>query len=142
MDGPDGQALPSPGKERSLLALLLLNANGPVSSDLAISALWEGETAPATAAKSVQVYVSRLRKVLGQERLATAASGYVLRVEPGELDVERFEQLAREGARSLASDQPAGAEATLSAALEPNRDRREPVDLRRGARVLGVGRAC
>jgi branched-chain amino acid transport system substrate-binding protein len=118
VDGPDGQALPSPGKERALLALLLLNANAPVSSDLAISALWEGEAAPATAAKSVQVYVSRLRKTLGQERLTTATTGYVLRVEPGELDVERFEQLAREGGGALAADEPSRAEATLSAALE------------------------
>src|ERR671915_410423 len=51
-------------KQRSLLAILLLHANEVVSSDRLIGELW-GETPPVTAAKSVQVYVSRLRKELG-----------------------------------------------------------------------------
>ena len=52
------------GKQRSLLALLLLHANEVVSSEQLVHELW-GERPPATAAKSVQVYVSSLRKVLG-----------------------------------------------------------------------------
>ena len=79
-------------KPRSLLALLLLHANEVVSADRLIDQLW-GDEPPATAAKSVQVHVSRLRKELGEGRLVTRAPGYLLQVEPSELDLARFEQL-------------------------------------------------
>jgi DNA-binding SARP family transcriptional activator len=93
-------------KQRSLLAVLLLHANELVSTDVLIDRLW-GAAPPATAAKSVQVYVSRLRKVLGGGRLATHGRGYVLHVEPSELDLARFEQLA-EDARRAPPDLAAG----------------------------------
>ena len=80
-------------KPRALLAVLLLNANRVVSRDDLVDALW-GERAPGTAQKALQVYVSQLRKSLGRERILTRALGYELRVEPGELDLERFMQLA------------------------------------------------
>jgi DNA-binding SARP family transcriptional activator len=86
-------------KQRSLLAVLLLHANEVVSTDRLIDELWGGEP-PATAAKSVQVYVSRLRKELGEGRLVTRAPGYVLHVDPAELDLARFEQLLGEARRS------------------------------------------
>jgi DNA-binding SARP family transcriptional activator len=86
-------------KQRSLLAVLLLNANQLVSADRLIDELW-GQTPPRTASKGVQVYVSRLRKELGGEgRLATQAPGYILRVDPSELDLARFEQLLDEASR-------------------------------------------
>ena len=72
-------------KQRSLLAVLLLRANQAVSSDRLIDELWGGSP-PATAGKIVQVYVSRLRKQLGEARLLTRASGYLLRVDPAEAD--------------------------------------------------------
>src|SRR5215217_4120155 len=83
------------GKQRALLAVLLLHANEVVSIDRLLDDLW-GSSPPATAAKSIQLYVSRLRKVLGDGRLATRAPGYVLQVERSELDVARFEQLDAE----------------------------------------------
>jgi DNA-binding SARP family transcriptional activator len=86
-------------KQRSLLAMLLLQANELVSTDRLIDQLW-GATPPATCAKSIQVYVSRLRKQLGDQRLATQAPGYVLHVEPSELDLARFAQLADEARRA------------------------------------------
>ena len=86
-------------KQRSLLAVLLLQANELVSSDRLIDQLW-GPAPPASASKSVQVYVSRLRKTLGDGRLTTRAPGYVLRVEPDELDLGRFERLAAEARRT------------------------------------------
>jgi DNA-binding SARP family transcriptional activator len=86
-------------KQRSLLAILLLEANELVSTDRLIDKLW-GATPPATCAKSIQVYVSRLRKQLGNSRLATHAPGYMLRVEASELDLARFEQLADEARRA------------------------------------------
>ena len=90
-------------KQRSLLAILLLHANEVVSSDRLIGELW-GQTPPSTAAKGVQVYVSRLRKELGVEgRLMTQAPGYILRVDASELDLARFEQLLAEARGADAS---------------------------------------
>ena len=79
-------------KPRALLAVLLLNANRLVSTDALISSLW-GERPPGTASKALQVYVSQLRKALGRDRILTRSPGYELRVETGELDLDRFEQL-------------------------------------------------
>ncbi len=63
------------GKQRALLALLLLHSNEPLSTDRLIDELW-GEQPPGTAAKNVQVYVSRLRKALaggeGDDRPASS----------------------------------------------------------------------
>ncbi|MGZ8647369.1 MAG: AfsR/SARP family transcriptional regulator, partial [Solirubrobacteraceae bacterium] len=86
-------------KQRSLLALLLLHANEIVATDRLIAELW-GEAPPATASKSIQVYVMRLRRELGAERLTTRAPGYVLHVEPEELDVAVFERLRGEARRA------------------------------------------
>jgi DNA-binding SARP family transcriptional activator len=86
-------------KQRSLLAILLLHANELVSSDRLIGELW-GDTPPATAAKSIQVYVSRLRKELGPRRVTTRAPGYVLHVDPAELDLAHFERLVSEARRA------------------------------------------
>ena len=83
------------GKQRALLAVLLLHANEVVSIDRLLDDLW-GSAPPATAAKSIQLYVSRLRKVLGEGRLMTRPPGYVLRVDRSELDVARFERLVGE----------------------------------------------
>ena len=79
-------------KPRALLAILILSANRVVSTDTLISSLL-GERPPETAAKALQVYVSQLRKALGRDRILTRNPGYSLRVEPGELDLDRFEQL-------------------------------------------------
>jgi DNA-binding SARP family transcriptional activator/tetratricopeptide (TPR) repeat protein len=83
-------------KQRALLAVLLLRANEVVSRDNLIEALWE-DAPTETARKGLQVYVSQLRKVLGSERLETKPPGYRLRVEPDELDLERFQQLVEAG---------------------------------------------
>jgi DNA-binding SARP family transcriptional activator len=111
-------------KQRALLALLLLNANEVVSSDRLIDELW-GAQAPATAAKSLQVYVSQLRKVLEPGRragepgriLVTRAPGYLLDLDPEQLDLERFKRLAEEGRDALAAGDPEGAAARLGTAL-------------------------
>jgi DNA-binding SARP family transcriptional activator len=82
-------------KQRSLLAVLLLHANDVVSTERLIDELW-GESPPATVGKSIQVYVSRLRKQLGDRRLVTRHPGYVLQIDPAELDLARFERLVAE----------------------------------------------
>jgi DNA-binding SARP family transcriptional activator len=87
------------GQQRTLFAMLLLHANEVVSSDRLIDALWGATPAP-TAAKTVQVYVSRLRKELGDGRVVTRAPGYALQLDRSELDLARFEQLVGEAQRS------------------------------------------
>jgi predicted ATPase/DNA-binding SARP family transcriptional activator len=91
-----GKRVPVGGtKQRALLAVLLLNANRVVPRDRLIDALWEEEP-PETARKAVQVYVSQLRKLLGADLLLTRPPGYLLRVEPGMLDLDRFEAVLRD----------------------------------------------
>jgi DNA-binding SARP family transcriptional activator len=82
-------------KQRALLALLLLHPNRVVSRDRLIDELWDGSP-PETAATALQVHVSQLRKALGHEAIVTQAPGYMVRVEPGALDLERFGQLLRD----------------------------------------------
>jgi len=94
--GDDGESIAvGRGNESALLGVLLVEANRVVSTDRLIDALWE-EAPPEAAGKALQVYVSRLRKVLGKERLQTRAPGYMLRVAEGELDLERFRNLAEQ----------------------------------------------
>src|SRR4051795_724573 len=97
-------------KPRGLLALLLLQAGRPVSAERIAVALW-GEDAPADAAKTVQVHVSRLRRALGEpDVLVTTSAGSAIRPRPGELDADRFAALVAKGRRALdAGDAPAAA---------------------------------
>ena len=104
------------GKQRALLALLLLHANEAISTDSLIDQLW-GETRSTSAVKVLQNYVSKLRRLLGDGVLITRAHGYELRVEPGELDLDRFNDLVAEGRRALADDDPGRAAAVLADAL-------------------------
>src|SRR4051794_7848003 len=95
VDGKQVVGLPA-AKHRTLLAMLLLNANEVVSTGRLIEALWEDEPPP-RAQKTLQVYVSQLRKTLGKDRVETRAPGYLVRVRDDELDLARFERLADEG---------------------------------------------
>ena len=89
----DGRAIQVGGrKQRAVLAVLLLHANEVVSRGRLIEAVW-GERAPPTAQRSLDSYVSRLRALLGQDRVVRQAPGYLLHVEPGELDLALFERL-------------------------------------------------
>jgi DNA-binding SARP family transcriptional activator len=87
-------------KQRAVLAALLLHRGEIVSTDRMIDELW-GERPPASAAKTVQVYISNLRKALGDGVLVTRGRGYVLEAEHGQLDVDRFETLVTEGRDAL-----------------------------------------
>ena len=111
-------------KHRALLAILLLHANEAVSSDRLIDGLW-GSRPPKTAANALQVYVAQLRKALEPERargapsevLLTRPGGYLLRVEPGRLDSERFESLLAEGISAASGGDPRVAAELLREAL-------------------------
>src|SRR6266498_916651 len=88
----DGDQLALGGaKQRALLALLLLSANRVVSRERLIDGLW-GEEPPETAITTLQVYVSRLRKLLGSNALVTRPPGYLLAADPDSIDLERFER--------------------------------------------------
>src|SRR5215207_913099 len=104
-------------KPRALLAVLLLRANEPVSAERLAGALW-GEDAPPAAVGTARVHVSRLRKALGDDAaLSKTAAGYRLRVRPGELDADRFEELFDNGRRALTDGQPKDAADRLREAL-------------------------
>jgi DNA-binding SARP family transcriptional activator len=105
------------GRERALLALLLLNANRPLSTERLVEELWQGRRPPENAAKTVQIYVSRLRGRLGAEGILTTPAGYALQIDPAELDADRFERLAAEGQARLAAGEAERAELVLSEAL-------------------------
>ena len=77
------------GKQRALLAVLALNAGRVVPAERLIDELW-GDDPPATATTALQVYVSKLRKSLGEGVIETRDPGYVVR---GELDADRFQTL-------------------------------------------------
>ena len=103
-------------RPRALLALLLLHANEVVPADRLIDELW-GDDSPDGAAGALRVNVSRLRKALPPDVLATRAPGYVIRVEPGALDLHRFERLVDEGRSLLGRGLVADAAGRLREAL-------------------------
>src|SRR6266852_3958136 len=114
----DGRRLALGGpKQRAVLAMLLLDANRPVSRDRLIDRLW-GESPPPSAAHTLDDYVSRLRRTLGAGRIERGPAGYLIRVEPDELDLERFEALLEQGRSAAAAGDVAQASAVLGQALD------------------------
>ena len=111
------------GKLRAVLALLLLHPNETISSERLIDELW-GDEPPATAAKALQVHVSRLRKALagaegsgGAGVVVTRAHGYQLQIDLDQLDAHRFERLLAEGRSEVAADRPERALPVLEEAV-------------------------
>ena len=89
---------------RTLLAALLLNRNAVVSADRLSELLW-GAEAPASAVPSFYNQVMRLRQVLGEdgELIQAVAPGYLIRIEPRQLDLAEFAELCA-AARKAAAD--------------------------------------
>ena len=140
-------------RQRALLAMLLLNANEVVSADRLVDELWTGDSR-ADAAKALHVAISRLRKALQPGRAAgdadqlliTRPPGYELRVEPGQLDLHRFERIVRDGpcgpcrGRRRAALRPFSPRASRSGAalLSPTSPSRTSASRRsRGSRSCG-----
>ena len=96
--GGSGPARLGGPKQRMVLAHLVLRAGRVVPTDRLIDLVW-GEDPPRAVRNVLQTYVSRLRRVLGPERLEGRSGGYVLRADPSEIDAHRFEALI-EGARA------------------------------------------
>ena len=104
------------GRALSLLALLLIRRGEAVQLDRVVDELWEG-AGPQHARNAVQVVASRLRAALGDDLVRSEAGGYAVRLPPGALDADRFEQQLRLGREELARGQAWEAAATLREAL-------------------------
>ena len=102
-------------KPRALLAVLALELGRVVSLDRLVEDLWP-RTPPETAAHAVQVYVSQLRKALG-DVLARQGPGYTLALERSRVDLHRFTQLTGDGREQRQAGDAASAAGTLRDAL-------------------------
>ncbi|MET0207211.1 MAG: AfsR/SARP family transcriptional regulator, partial [Thermoleophilaceae bacterium] len=118
-DGRD--VAPAGNKLRALLAVLLLHANETLTTERLVDELW-ADYPPPNAARTVQVHVSRLRKVVGAGNgddggIVTRGRGYELRLYPERLDSHRFERLVTEGGGDLAAGAPESVASALESAL-------------------------
>jgi DNA-binding SARP family transcriptional activator len=116
---PDGWTAIGAPKWRSLLACLLIRPSQLVPTDLLIDELW-GDNPPNTANNLVSIYVHRLRKVIGDVEgrvLVYRAPGYLLRLAPGDMDMQQFESQFIEGRNALAAGDLKSAAMLLSDAL-------------------------
>jgi DNA-binding SARP family transcriptional activator len=103
-------------KARSVLALLVLNANRVVPASQLIEGVW-GEDAPDGAGATLQVHVSNLRKALGAEAVETRAPGYLLPAQPDQVDLLGFEADLAAARAAQAAGNPAQAAARYRTAL-------------------------
>jgi DNA-binding SARP family transcriptional activator len=118
--GPEGVLRIGGGKRRALLALLLLRPNDVVSADTLIESLW-GRAVPASPRTALHVLVSDLRKELGRDgaaRLETHGGGYALRLDPGEVDSDRFAQALADARGALEAGLAERAQSLLRPALD------------------------
>jgi class 3 adenylate cyclase/tetratricopeptide (TPR) repeat protein len=115
LDG-SGQRIPLGGaRQQTVLGSLLLRAGRTVPLERLVDELWE--TPPETAAKTVQVYVSRLRRLLSPGAIESRSGGYALVLDGDRLDLTQFERLADEGRTALGAGQADRAAQLLREAL-------------------------
>jgi predicted ATPase/DNA-binding SARP family transcriptional activator len=110
---------PAGSKRRALLALLLLHANETLTIDRLVDELW-GAHPPATAPRTLQAHISRLRKALddgADSVIVTREHGYELKMDPERLDSHRFERLVAKGRSELVAGHPARAASAFESAL-------------------------
>ncbi|MER7756431.1 BTAD domain-containing putative transcriptional regulator [Kitasatospora sp. NPDC097643] len=108
------------GRQRSLLAALLMRPNQLVSMDSLIGAVWDDTAPPADGPAALRNYVARLRRALGPEvgaRIVTRSPGYLIEVGDEELDVLRFAELHRRARATSAADRPTQVARELTEAL-------------------------
>ncbi|MCF6473009.1 AfsR/SARP family transcriptional regulator, partial [Nonomuraea sp. MG754425] len=105
---------PGPAKHRALLAALLLSASERVPVERLLSAVWD-DRPPASAESVLRVYVSALRKAVGGIR--TVPGGYLLDVDPDDVDCHRFERLVSEARQARTAGRVAEAADGFRAAL-------------------------
>src|SRR5690625_3410294 len=103
-------------KQRTLLALLLSRPGQSLSADRLVDLIWPVGP-PASARPNVQVYVHRLRRLLGSDAIVHDDVGYRLAMDCDDVDATRFEALARRGDELLASGDEESAQAAFDEAL-------------------------
>ena len=112
----DGQSLALGGSRcRAMLAALALEAGASVSRESLIDRLWAAP--PATAVHAVAVFASRLRRVLGGQRVSCHGAAYRLELDPDELDLARFRFLVRSARERVDSGNPRQAACLLGEGL-------------------------
>ena len=91
-------------RRRTLLAVLLLHRDSAVSADRLGELVW-GERPPTSATTSLYNQIMRLRQALGEDsdRIRAVPSGYLMHIEPGELDIDEFQRLCGEARRAAAA---------------------------------------
>ncbi len=104
VEGSDGAPIAVPGaKLRALLAILALECGQVVSTDRLIALLWQ-EDPPVGVTNALQRLISKLRKTLGSsEVVRMRPPGYVLSIEPDDVDLHRFERGVAEARAALAN---------------------------------------
>ncbi|MBV8160534.1 MAG: AfsR/SARP family transcriptional regulator [Acidimicrobiia bacterium] len=123
--GDEGEPVALGGaKERALLAALAVHRGQVLSEDRLVDTLWGGEP-PRTAARTLQSYLSRLRKALNgaDVRLESHRGGWALRVAPDAVDVTRVEAVAADARSRAASGDQLGAALAFGEALQAWRGR-------------------
>ncbi|MBE1565823.1 AfsR/SARP family transcriptional regulator [Nonomuraea africana] len=108
------EVTPGPAKHRALLVALLMNAGRTVTHDRLVAAVWGAEP-PASAEAVLRVYVSALRKIV--EGIRTVPGGYLLAVDPDEVDAHRFERLVAQARRARDAGRARAAAEMLGQAL-------------------------
>lgn len=103
-DGDGAPLVLGPPRRQAVLVALALRANHVVPRDEIVDAVW-GDEPPTSAAGNVYVYVNALRQVLGPGVLVSDRAGYVLRIAPGRLDAEEFEERLRAARRGSGREQ-------------------------------------
>ncbi|KAB1911235.1 BTAD domain-containing putative transcriptional regulator [Micromonospora sp. AMSO31t] len=116
-----GEATITAGRDRAVLALLLLRSGRVVPVEELIDAVWEDHP-PATARTQLQICVSRLRQRLATlgspaEIIITDPVGYGVRIEPDDLDADVFARAVEAGRAAVAAGSPADARRHYRAAL-------------------------
>jgi DNA-binding SARP family transcriptional activator len=118
--GSRGRVSFTGGRRRSVFALLALRPGRLVSRSSLIDALW-GDAAPATATKTLQGHIAQVRKALSAAGLGgvlvTREPGYVLEVEPAQVDTHRFAEHVRAGGAALGRGDGEEAHARIEAGL-------------------------
>jgi DNA-binding SARP family transcriptional activator/tetratricopeptide (TPR) repeat protein len=109
IESPHGRrTTPRGDHQRTLLAVLLLNANSSVPVDALVETLWP-ETPPKSYASNLHTYVSRLRARIEGLAIERDPHGYRLVAEPGELDLLSFREAAAAGKAAARAGDPAAA---------------------------------
>ncbi|HKT05909.1 MAG TPA: BTAD domain-containing putative transcriptional regulator, partial [Rugosimonospora sp.] len=111
-----------PPRQRAVLAALLVDCGHLVPVDTLVDRVW-GAEAPDRAARTLHTYITRLRRLVGPDRLVRRPGGYLVEIEPDAVDLHRFRRLVT----------------PVEAPVERLARLREAVALWRGQPLAGIG---